>query len=137
MTKKPYYRKSSIRNEVEVFHMCSRSGHLHVRGLRTRLANRVPPFRSGLRAETGRAGRYGRGGDGGGRRRWNDALKHKQEEAGVADGGRSGLGVEGCLRPTGLKKMNRVIENSALRPAAVLYNYPFLNRRTVNCECVT
>lgn len=43
--------------------------------------------RSGLRAETGRAGRYGRGGDGGGRRRWNDALKHKQEEAGVADGG--------------------------------------------------
>ena len=53
-------------------------------------------------------------------RRWNDALKHKQEEAGVADGGRSGLGVEGCLRPTGLKKMNRVIENSALRPAAAV-----------------
>ena len=32
----------------------------------------------------------------------------------------SGLGVEGCLRPTGLKKMNRVIENSALRPAAAV-----------------
>jgi hypothetical protein len=117
-----------------VFHACA---HCCTRAAATRFRLAIAFPRSGLRAETGRAGRYGRGGDGGGRRRWNDALKHKQEEAGVADGGRSGLGVEGCLRPTGLKKMNRVIENSALRPAAVLYNYPFLNRRTVNCECVT
>jgi len=47
-------------------------------------------------------------------RRWNDALK-KLSNSEAGGGGRrrrrfSGLGV-GVLRPTGLKKMNRVIEN--------------------------
>jgi len=50
-------------------------------------------------------------------RRWNDALKHVAGGGGRRRRRRSGLGV-GVLRPTGLKKMNRVIENSALRPAA-------------------
>ena len=79
MTKKTYYRQSAMRWK------CFTHVHCCTRAAATRLAIAFP--RSGLRAETGRAGRYGRGDDGGGRRRWNDALKHKQEEAGVADGG--------------------------------------------------
>jgi hypothetical protein len=58
----------SKRNEVEVFHACAHSRiNVVAAGAATavRLAIAFPRC-SGLRAETGRAGRYGRGGDGGG-----------------------------------------------------------------------
>jgi len=112
MTKKTYYRQSAMRWKCFTHvhsRINSRSGHS------VRLAIAFP--RSGLRAETGRAGRYGRGGDGGGRRRWNDALKHKQEEAGVADGGvgaRRG-GVLEANRPEEDEPRNREQCTSARR----------------------
>lgn len=68
----------SKRNEVEVFHACALAQRPHV------WRSHSPVRASGRR-------RAGRGDMDAGAmaaaRRWNDALKHKQEEAGVADGG--------------------------------------------------